>query len=108
MLVQEPASQDRKPWTRFVFNNDALLEEEGAAGDSPSLEGNGQAGLGAFDFRQHRAAKPGKSAEDAHEVLTSTTLCIVETVVLAKQVCSSCISFLDPGAALLHISSVFQ
>ena len=68
MYVQDPSSAEGKPWTRFVFNTEALLEEEGAAPDSPGLEGRGQAGLGAFDFRQHRSVKPAQPAEDAHEV----------------------------------------
>lgn len=67
-------SEDGKPWTRFVFNNDALLEEEGAAPSSPGADDSKQAGLGAFDFRPHRvatAADPAKSAEQAHEVMPS-------------------------------------
>ncbi len=51
-----------------MFNNEALLDEEGAVPDSPGLEGSGQAGLGAFDFRQHRSVQLAKPAEDAHEV----------------------------------------
>lgn len=66
--MQDVSSQDGQPWTRFVFNKEALLEEEGAAPDGPDQEGQGPAGLGAFDFRPHRSAKIGKPAEDAHEV----------------------------------------
>ena len=70
MIIQDIPSQDGKPWTRFVFNTEALLEEEGAAPDGPAEEGKGSAGLGAFDFRQHRSQQIGKPAEDAHEVKT--------------------------------------
>ena len=72
--MQETAKQDGRPWTRFVFNKDALLDEEGAAPDSSAIDGQGMAGLGAFDFRQHQSAKQdmtakqGKLAEEAHEV----------------------------------------
>lgn len=69
--MQDVTNQDGQPWTRFVFNKEALLEEEGAAPDGPDLEGQGPAGLGAFDFRPHRSAKIGKPAEDAHEVHSS-------------------------------------
>ena len=65
---QESSDADGKPWTRFVFNNEALLDEEGAVPDGPGFEGSGQAGLGAFDFRQHRSVQPALPAEDAHEV----------------------------------------
>ncbi|KAL3162699.1 hypothetical protein ABBQ38_008740 [Trebouxia sp. C0009 RCD-2024] len=65
--AKDVTNQDGQPWTRFVFNKEALLEEEGAAPDGPDLEGQGPAGLGAFDFRPHRSAKIGKPAEDAHE-----------------------------------------
>ncbi|KAL3135050.1 hypothetical protein ABBQ32_007996 [Trebouxia sp. C0010 RCD-2024] len=65
--AKDVSSQDGQPWTRFVFNKEALLEEEGAAPDGPDQEGQGPAGLGAFDFRPHRSAKIGKPAEDAHE-----------------------------------------
>lgn len=68
VAIQEIPSQDGKPWTRFVFNSEALLEEEGAAPDGPAEEGKGSAGLGAFDFRPHRSQQIGKPAEDAHEV----------------------------------------
>ena len=69
--VQDKPTEDGKPWTRFVFNNDALLEEEGAAPSSPGADDSKQAGLGAFDFRPHRSTKPqdsGRTAEQAHEV----------------------------------------
>ena len=66
--TQESNDGDGKPWTRFVFNNEALLDEEGAVPDGPGFEGSGQAGLGAFDFRQHRSVQPALPAEDAHEV----------------------------------------
>ncbi|DBB18474.1 TPA: hypothetical protein ACH3X3_000117 [Trebouxia sp. C0006] len=64
---KEPNGANGKPWTRFVFNNAALLDEEGAVPDGPGFEGSGQAGLGAFDFRQHRSVQPALPAEDAHE-----------------------------------------
>ena len=67
-VIQDVPSQDGKPWTRFVFNTEALLEEEGAAPDGPAEEGKGSVGLGAFDFRQHRSQQIGKPAEGAHEV----------------------------------------
>ena len=70
--LQEQPSAEGKPWTRFVFNNDALLEEEGAVPSSPGAEDNKPVGLGAFDFRPHRSLKPeaggAKAAEQAHEV----------------------------------------
>ena len=72
VCLQEKPSDDSKPWTRFVFNNDALLEEEGAVPSSPGADDSKPVGLGAFDFRPHRAAakatEPSKSAEQAHEV----------------------------------------
>ena len=46
--MQDNSKADGQPWTRFVFNTDALLEEEANADDA----GN-DVGLGAFDFRQH-------------------------------------------------------
>ncbi|DBA88530.1 TPA: hypothetical protein ACH3X2_005002 [Trebouxia sp. C0005] len=64
---KEPNDADGKPWTRFVFNNEALLDEEGAVPEGPGFEGSGQAALGAFDFRQHRSVQPALPAEDAHE-----------------------------------------
>ncbi|KAL0021144.1 hypothetical protein WJX77_004692 [Trebouxia sp. C0004] len=64
---KEPNAADGKPWTRFVFNNEALLDEEGAVPDGPGHEGSGQAGLGAFDFRQHWSVQSARPAEDAHE-----------------------------------------
>lgn len=75
--MQDVPSKDGKPWTRFVFNNEALLEEEGAAPDSPADEGKGPVGLGAFDFRPHRSQQIGKPAEDAHEV---SCTCFAATV----------------------------
>ncbi len=71
--AQEPNGANGKPWTRFVFNNAALLDEEGAVPDGPGFEGSGQAGLGAFDFRQHRSVQPALPAEDAHEVCSSSS-----------------------------------
>lgn len=73
VVIQDVHSQDGQPWTRFVFNSEALLEEEGAAPDGPAEEGKGSAGLGAFDFRPHRSRQIGKPAEDAHEVSSSCT-----------------------------------
>lgn len=72
VCLQEKPSDDSKPWTRFVFNNDALLEEEGAVPSSPGADDSKPVGLGAFDFRPHRAVakatEPSRSAEQAHEV----------------------------------------
>lgn len=79
VTMQDVPSQDGKPWTRFVFNNEALLEEEGAAPDSPAVEGKGPVELGAFDFRPHRSQQIGKPAEDAHEV---NSACFDATVLL--------------------------
>ena len=74
VVIQDVPSQDGKPWTRFVFNSEALLEEEGAAPDIPAEEAKGSAGLGAFDFRPHRSQQIGKPAEDAHEVNTTFSI----------------------------------
>lgn len=62
--AKDESHNDGKPWTRFVFNNQALLEEEGAA---PDQGAGAPVGLGAFDFRTHRSAQIGKPGEDAHE-----------------------------------------
>lgn len=77
VTMQDVPSKDGKPWTRFVFNNEALLAEEGAAPGSPAEEGKGPVGLGAFDFRPHRSQQIGKPAEDAHEVRSA---CLDATV----------------------------
>ena len=56
-----------------MFNNQALLEEEGAA---PDQGAGAPVGLGAFDFRTHRSAQIGKPGEDAHEVCAAPFGCV--------------------------------
>lgn len=73
--LQKTSSKDRtqsngEPWTRFVFNTDALLEEEAEQDEPGTTAGattGAQAGLGAFDFRQHCSAQPHKADDSAHE-----------------------------------------
>ena len=65
--MQDNSQATGEPWTRFVFNTDALLEEEADQGAAGATAG-AQAGLGAFDFRQHRSAPPLKADDNAHEV----------------------------------------
>ena len=62
--MQDKSQADGQPWTRFVFNTDALLEEEAIADDASN-----DVGFGAFDFRQHKPAHPCKADENAHEVI---------------------------------------